>query len=153
MSFPAFVHAQGTEKCSDVIAISKELLDSFRILKANLNNADKEIIKDREVRDEILKKYLGCEKQPNVADMLKNLEESLQTAEANRKTSDNILNRIETKIRQIIRDAHGKPVACQYYDPNPIDRLGTVVTIAFTIQDDKVVVIPSYFQLPVPAAH
>src|SRR5580658_7244164 len=63
MLFPVFVGAQVPDKCGDIVALPKELYDSFQLVRNNLNNADAETIKFRDSRNELLKKYLGCENQ------------------------------------------------------------------------------------------
>jgi hypothetical protein len=147
---PAITRAQGPEKCSDIVALPKELYDSFQIVKNNLNGADREITKYRESRNELLKKYLGCENQSDVVAMLKQAYESLQTAENNRKTWGEPFARIEVKVRQFIVGAHGKSVEYRYYDAYGGGKLGTVVTTIFTIVDEKVITSVSTYQLSEP---
>lgn len=60
---PVFTHAQSSEKCKDVVDIPKTLSDSFQNTKSNLEAAEARIATSKEARVEIMKKYLGCEKQ------------------------------------------------------------------------------------------
>ncbi|HEX3935443.1 MAG TPA: hypothetical protein VHW43_12235 [Puia sp.] len=148
MFLPVLIHAQGLEKCADVVVLPKELYDSFQTAKANVDRIDREVANDREARDGLLKKYLGCEEQPDVASMVKQFNQSLQAAETDRRPSNEAFFRIEEKVKQFIRAAHGKSVEYRLYDRYGGGKLGSVVTITFTIQDDKVVAIRSSYQLP-----
>ncbi len=150
---PLVVKAQSVEKCADVVSLSKELYDNFQSLKSNLAGSEQEIAKYRETRDEIMRKYLGCEKQEDVAAMVKQAEDNLQRAEGNRKTWAESFARVDVKIRQFIDDNRGKQVEYRFLDPFGGGNLGKVVTMTFTIQEGKVVIIPSYYQLPDPNAH
>ena len=144
---PTLMQAQPREKCADVTVVPKALYDSFQNLKASLNAAERLITKERSVLDDLMKRYLGCETQPDVATMLQQAEEALKTAEASRKKSGEDLNRVDGEVREIIRTARGKPVVYRYYDPYN-GNFGTVVTMNFAIVDGKVTTTPSYYQLP-----
>jgi hypothetical protein len=147
---PALIRAQGLEKCSDVVALPKELYDSFQIVKTHLDNADKETIKFRESRNDLLKKYLGCETQPDVAAMLKQAYDLLQTAESNRQMWVDPYARVEAKVRRFIKETHGKTVEYRYYEPYAGGNLGRVVTLTFALDGDKMNVDTSYYQIPDP---
>jgi hypothetical protein len=141
------MHAQNQEKCADLIVVPKALYDSFQNEKANLDVADREITRERSVVDDLLKKYLGCETQPDVAAMVKQSEEAQKMAEANRKASAEPFARVDGEVREIIRTAHGRPVGYRYLEPG-YGELGRVVTMNFTIVDGKVTTTPTYYQLP-----
>jgi hypothetical protein len=143
---PIFIHAQTRENCSGILALPKPLYDSFQNLKANLDGAERGITKQRAILDDLQRTYLGCETQPDVAAMIKQAEESLKTAEANRKTSYEGIDRVDKEVRDFIRAAHG-PVAFRYLDPYYGD-FGRIVTLHFDIVEDKVTVTPSFYQLP-----
>src|SRR5580704_8855136 len=81
---PLFIHAQTRENCSGIVALPKQLYDSFQNMKANLDGAEREIIKQRAILDDLQRTYLGCITQPDVAAMVKDAEGTLKTAETNR---------------------------------------------------------------------
>jgi hypothetical protein len=149
---PMFMHAQNQEKCADLVVIPQTLYDSFQTQKANLNEADREIKMEHAILDDLLKRFLGCETQPDVAAMIKRAEEALNAAEANRKISAGAFDRVDGEVREIIRTAHGRPVGYRYLEPG-YGELGRVVTMNFNILDGKVTTMPTYYQLPDMAAH
>jgi hypothetical protein len=78
--------------------------------------------------------------------MVKNAEEALKVAEANRKTLEAAFDRVDKEVKDFIRAAHG-PVAYRYLEPYYGD-FGRVVTMRFDIVGDKVTVTQSFYQLP-----
>jgi hypothetical protein len=147
MFLPALMHAQNLEKCPDVVVLPKVLYDSFQNMKGNLEGAENEIARDSAVREDILKRFLGCEKQADVAAMLKQIDESLQTAEANRKKWAEAFDKVNREVRDFILAAHGQPVAYRFYDPG-YGELGRVEMVTFDILKGKVVIIPTFYDLP-----
>lgn len=145
--FPISMHAQIKEKCGDLIVVPKALYDSFQNERANLDAADREITRERGVLDDLQKKYMECETQPDVAAMIKEAEEALKTAEANRKVYADAFAGVDAEVREIIRSARGKPVGYRYLEGG-YGALGRVVTMNFVIVDDKVTTIPTYYPLP-----
>lgn len=143
---PLFIHAQTRENCSGIVALPKQLYDSFQNMKANLDGAEREIIKQRAILDDLQKTYLGCITQPDVAAMIKDAEGTLKTAETNRKTSEDAFDRVDKEVKDFIRSAHG-PVAFRYLEPYFGD-FGRVVTMHFDITEGKVTITPSFYQLP-----
>ena len=148
---PIFMHAQNPENCSGIVALPKPLYDSFQTLKANLDGANREINKQRAILDDLQRTYLGCVTQPDIAAMIKDAEQALKTAEANRKTSEEAFDRVDKEVKDFIRAAHG-PVAFRYLEPYYGD-FGRVVTMHFDIVEDKVSVTPSFYQLPGTVSH
>ena len=93
-------------------------------------------------------KYLVCEKQDDIAAILKQAEESLRSAEVNSKTPGEAYEKVEAEVRQIIKDAHKVPVEYRVYEKF-YGNFGRVVTMTFDLQeDDKVEVIPSFYVIP-----
>jgi hypothetical protein len=154
MFLPLFIHAQtlDLEKCSDVVVLPKALYDDFQNAKGGLDNADREITRERGVLDDIQKRYLGCEDRSDVAAMRKQPEEALQRAETNRKNLAEAFVKSDQEVRGFIRDHHGRSVAYAYLDPY-YGNWGRIVTMNFAIVDDKVVVTPTYYELPDPSTH
>jgi hypothetical protein len=150
MIMPALTRAQIPEKCSDVVALPKELYDSFQLVKTNVDGEDNEITKYSESRNELLKQYLGCETQSDVAFMLNQVSESLQKAENTRKTWEGPSTRIEAKIRQFISQNLSKQVEYRRYDPYGGGKLGIVTTTLFKLQGDALVTSVSTVQLTEP---
>lgn len=149
---PAFVHAQGQGQCPVVVVLPKELYESFRSAQGDLNSADGELKRDRESNGVLHKMYFGCEKQPDIADILKKADESLQAVEERQKKSEEAFGKVEVKVRQIILDAHRTPVVFRYFDQDS-GQLGVVVTTSYAIQDDKVVATVTNDQLMGPVGH
>ena len=143
---PIFMHAQARDNCSGIVALPKSLNDSFQNVKANLDGAEREITKQHAILDDLQRTYLGCITQPDVAAMVKNAEEALKVAEANRKTLEAAFDRVDKEVKDFIRAAHG-PVAYRYLEPYYGD-FGRIVTIHFDIVGDKVTVTQSFYQLP-----
>jgi hypothetical protein len=147
---PAFTRAQMPEKCSDIVALPKELYDSFQLVKSNVDGADLEITKYRESRNELLKQYLSCETQSDVAAMLNQVSELLLNAENTRKTWKHPSFRIEAKIRQFISQNENKHVEYRRYDPYGGGKLGTVTTTVLKLQGDTIITNVSTLQLTEP---
>lgn len=142
------VHAQSQEKCPNAFVIQKDLYDRFQTLKSSKDGADRELTKDRYILDALLKRYLVCEKQDDIAAILKQAEESLRSAEINSKTSGEAYEKVEAEVRKIIKDAHKVPVEYTFYEKF-YGNFGRVVTMTFDLQeDDKVEVIPNFYVLP-----
>jgi hypothetical protein len=57
---------------------------------------------------------------------------------------------VEEKIKKVIFSAHGRTVEWRTYNPNPIDKFGTVITTTYNLKNDHVVTVDIYDQLPVP---
>jgi hypothetical protein len=150
MFLPAFIHAQNLEKCPDVVVLPKVLYDSFQNMKANLDEAEREMTIYRGAKDDIQKKFLGCEKQADVAAMLRQAEQSLETAETNRKKWFEAFTKVDGEVRDFILAAGRRPVAYRFYESG-YGQFGRVATMTFSIPKDKVVIIPSYYELPDPA--
>jgi hypothetical protein len=144
---PTFMHAQNVEKCPDVVVLPKVLYDSFQIMKANLDGAENEIARDSAVREDILKRFLGCEKQTDVSAMLKQIDEAQQAAETNRKKWAEAFGRVDQEVRDFILAAHNQPVVYRFYDQG-YGELGRVEMVTFEIQKGKVVIIPTFYDLP-----
>jgi hypothetical protein len=149
MLLPAIMHAQNQAKCRDTIEISKDLYDKFKNSKEGLDNIDQEIIKDRGILEDIQKRYLGCEELSNVVAMRKEAEEALKAAETNRKPSAEAFDKVDRDVRDIIRDARGKPVACAFLD-RWSGKWGQIVTVLLTIENGQVTMKPFYSLLPDP---
>jgi hypothetical protein len=148
--FPMCVLAQVPDKCGSAVALPKELYDSFQLVRNSLSNADAEAMKFKDSRNELLKKYLGCENQADVANMLKQADDLLRTAENNQKTWAEPFARIEGKIRRFVTDHPGKSVEYRYYDQYGGGKLGTVVTTIFTVENGRVEFNVSSYQLTSP---
>lgn len=69
--------------------------------------------------------------------MLQQLDQSQQEVENNRKNWAEEFARVEREIRQIINGANGKSVECRSYDQFS-GKLGSIVTVVFTKEGDKV---------------
>jgi hypothetical protein len=135
---PVFIQAQGLEKCPDFVPLSRELNDKFLSQQANLNSTERDLKAAQETNDALHQKYHGCENQPGISDILKKADVALETAKSNTKNALESFTKIEEKVRPIIVDAHGRPVECLYHDPNTGAELGTIVTVIYTLQGDKV---------------
>jgi hypothetical protein len=146
---PVSMYAQSQEKCQDVDALPKALYDHFQSAKGNLDQADREITKEHGVLEDIQKKYLGCEQQPDVAAMRKQAEELLRTADTNQNSLAEAFAKADREVRDFIRDAHGRHVAYRYLEPW-YGNWGRIVTMNFAIVGDKVTVTPTYYDLPEP---
>jgi hypothetical protein len=147
---PAFIQAQKSEQCKDIVALPKELYDSFQLANENLNNADKEIKRSVDSRNELLKLYLDCVNQPDVETILKHADESVKNAENIRKTWLDPYARVEAKIRAFIVAVRPKKVEYRYYDPYGGGKLGIVFTTEFRLDGDKFIVSVTPNQLSEP---
>ena len=151
MISPFLLHAQPLKKCSDVVVVPKALYDSFQDLKGKLDPASREIEKERGALEDIQKRYLGCEDRSDVILMRKQAEKALHSAETNRKTVAEAFAKVDQEVRELLRTAHGKAVEFGYLDSYS-GNWGRIVTMTFTIIDDKVTTIPSFYELPDPKA-
>jgi hypothetical protein len=134
---PAFVYAQGLDRCATFVPLPKELNDNFLSQETILKNAESEVKKDQEFSKAIHKMYQGCENQSPYNGLLKQVDDALQAAETNKKNAADAFAKTDGQVRQIIADANGVQVACLYIDPNS-GELGTVVTVRYYLQDGKV---------------
>lgn len=148
---PVIMYAQNQVKCRDTTEISKELYDKFTSSRDGLANIDQEISKDQGILKDIQKRYLGCEELANVVAMRKEAEEALNGAETNRKPLAETFDKVDHDVRDIIRDARGKPVACVFLD-RWSGRWGQIVTVLFTMDKGQVTTKPFYSPLPDPNA-
>lgn len=147
LSLPLFMHAQTPEKCSDFVVIPKSVYDSFQTQRANLTAAEREITKERTILEDLQKRFLECERAPDVAAMVQQAEEAIKAADANRKTAADAFDKVDKEVREIIRAAGGRPVGYRYLD-SWSGEFGQVVTIKFDIMEGKVKTTPFYYPLP-----
>jgi hypothetical protein len=154
--FPLLTQAQSldihSDACSNFVVLPKALYENFVNAKGALDNADREIKKERGVLDDIQKTYLGCEDRSDVASMRKQPEEALQRADTSRKSLSEAYDKVEREVRDFIHDAHGRVVAYAYLEAY-YGNWGRIVTLHFDIVEDKLVVKPTYYELPDPGSH
>jgi chromosome segregation ATPase len=142
------LHAQEAERRSDVVILPQELNDQFQSLKNYLSGSDGQVRKLQETREEIKKRYPDTRDAQDLDVMLKGLDQQEQSLEAQRKDWKEKMAVVEAKIKDVILSAHGQIVEWRTYNPNPVDKLGTVITTTYTLKGDHVVTSDAYDQLP-----
>jgi len=156
MILPLFMQAQTldihSDNCSNVVVLPKGLYENFTSAKGALDNADREIKKERGVLDDIQKTYLECEDRSDVAAMRKQPEEALQRAETSRRSLAEAYDKVDREVRDFVHDQRGRAVAYAYLEAY-YGQWGRIVTLHFDIVEDKLVVKPTYYELPDPASH
>jgi hypothetical protein len=150
---PLFLHAQESERHSDVVILPQELNEQYQSLKTNLAETDGQSRKIQDTREEIKKRYPKDHEAPDLLIMLKQLDQQELQIENNRKDWKEKMAGVEEKIKTVILSAHGRQVEWRTYNANPIDKLGTVITTIYTFKDDHVEAVDIYDQLPVPEKH
>lgn len=135
------------DKCPNVIVVRKALYDSFQTANTNVQDLEQALIKARQVRDDLYRQYHECQYQSDIADMLKQKDVEVQNLEARLKPAKNAWEQIDQELRRIIHEANGVPVVYRFYDSG-YGNFGRVWTMTFSPQDGKIVIIPSYYQLP-----
>ena len=137
----------------DIVILPQELNDNYQSLKNDLSGIDGKIKKIQETKDEIKRRYSDAHDAQDIEVMLKGLDLQEQDIERSRKDwQENIAN-IEAKIKEVILGAHGKVVEWRTYNPNPVDKLGAVITTTYSLKDNHVVSDDVYDYLPVPERH
>jgi len=155
LMLPIFIHAQEKElrPIAEVVVIPQELNDHYKSLQGNLTGSDGRVNKIKETRQEIQKFFPSSKDAPDLGAVLSDLDRQEQAVEASRKIWKDELSDVEAKIKEFIVNAHGKPVEWRTYNPNPVEKLGTVITTTYSLQDGHVIASDVYFQLPGPAEH
>ncbi|MHA4808398.1 hypothetical protein ACX0G9_09825 [Flavitalea flava] len=143
------IHAQ--DKCPNVVVVRKTLYDSFQRTKADVGNIERSLTKAKQVRDDLYRQYRQCEHQSDIADMLKQWDADVQNLEANLKPENEAYKLLEQELRLVIHNANGVPAVYRYYDAG-YGNLGSVVTMTFLSQGERILVVPTYNQLPDPVA-
>lgn len=146
--FPVLLHAQESERRSDIVILPQELNDQFLSLKNYLSGSDGQVRKLQETREEIKKRYPETRDAQDLRVMLKGLDQQEQSIEAQRKDWKEKMAVVEAKIMNVILSAQGRTVEWRTYNPNPVDKLGTVITTTYNLKDDHVVTADAYDQLP-----
>jgi hypothetical protein len=136
---PAFVNAQTSGKCPDIVFVLKEASDNFQNAQTNLTNYDAALKKAKETSGAVHLKYFGCEKEPGVTENLRQVDDLVQAAESDRKNAADVFAKADAKIRQYITESHGRDVENFYTDPNA-GLLGQIVTTRFKLDADNKVV-------------
>lgn len=149
LMFPLLLHAQEQERRSNVVVLPQELNDQYRSLKNDLDGSDGQARKLQETREGIKKRYPETGDAKDLEIMLKGLDQQEQELEARRKDWKEKMAVVEAKIRDVILGAQGRTVEWRTYNPNPVDKLGTVITTAYSLKEDHVVSVDTYDQLPV----
>jgi hypothetical protein len=143
----SFVSVRAQDKCPNVVVVRKTLYDSFQNVKGNVESLERNVIRGRQVRDDLRQKYRDCEHQADVAAMLRQADDDVKAVEANLTAATEVYRKVDQELRQILHDANGVPVVYRYYDSSYGD-FGRVVTMTFSPQEGKVVTIMTYYQLP-----
>lgn len=143
------IHAQ--DKCPNVVVVRKTLYDSFQNAKANVESLERALTKAKVVRDDLYRQFRNCEHQGDIGDMLKQKDDEVKNLEANLKTVTEGNKVVDQEIRRILHDANDVPVVYRYYDGG-YGNFGRVWTMTFTAQNGKIVIVPTYYQLPDPVA-
>jgi len=143
----SFVYAQAQIKCPAVIVVRKTLYDSFQSARGSRESLQRDVERYRTVRDDLRQQYQDCEHQTDVAAFLLQADDAVKVAEASFKVATEGYEKLEYEVRKIIDDAHDIAVVYRYYDPG-YGNFGRVWTMTFTSREGKIVIVPSYYQLP-----
>jgi len=143
----SLVGARAQDKCPNVIVIRKTLYDSFQNTRGTKESLERQLIRNREILDDLRKKYEDCEHQADIGAMLKQAGDDVTSVEARLKEATEAYNKVAHMVQQIMDDAHDVAVVYRYYDSG-YGSLGRVWTMTFSDQGDKIVIVPSYYDLP-----
>lgn len=136
---PAFVNAQTSGKCPDIVFVPKEASDNFQTAQINLRNFDAALTKAKETSGAVHLKYFGCGKEPGVPENLRAADSLVDVAQNNRKSAADAFAKADLKIREYIGESHGRDVENFYTDPYT-GSLGETVTTRFKLDGDNNVV-------------
>jgi hypothetical protein len=148
---PMFGQAQGQERRSDVVVLPQALNDQYKSLKGFLDGSDGQVRKLQQTREEVKKRYPSSHDAPDLELILNELDTQEQVLEGKRKDWKLEMDKAEGKIREVILGAHSKSVEWRAYNPNPVDKLGTVITTTYSLKGDHIVTADVYDQLAVTA--
>ena len=143
----SFLGARAQDKCPNVIVIRKTLYDSFQNVRGTKESLEGLLIRNRQVLDDLRKKYEDCEHQTDISTMLKQAEENVHAVETRLKEAIEAYNKVAVVVQKIMADAHDVAVVYRFYDGG-YGPLGRVWTMTFSDQRDKIVIVPSYYDLP-----
>jgi hypothetical protein len=82
--------------------------------------------------------------------MLEQREDAVHAAEAQLAPAKEAEKLVNQALWHIIQNANDVPVVYRFYDPG-YGNFGRVWTMTFSPQGDKIVVVPTYYDLPDPA--
>jgi hypothetical protein len=145
--FASFSGIYAQDKCPNVVIVPKTLYDSFQNAKGNAESLEREFTRVRQVRDDLSQKYRDCEYQADIAAILKKADDDVKNVEANLKTATEAYRLVDQELRRMLHDADGFPVVYRFYDSG-YGNFGRVWTMTFSPQDGKIVIVPTYYQLP-----
>lgn len=117
----------------------KETSDDFQNTLSTLKDYDAALKRAKETQGAVHLKYFGCEKEPGVADNLKQVDDAVKAAEDSRKIAADAFAKADEKVRQYIGESHGRVVE-NFYTNAGVGSLGETVTTTFKLDGDNKVV-------------
>jgi uncharacterized membrane protein len=94
-----FLSGRAQDKCPTVVVVRKSLYDSFQNARAGVESLERELIRDRQVLEDLRQKYRDCERQADIAAMLKQAEDAVQAVDAQLKTATEVYRKVELEVR------------------------------------------------------